>query len=256
VTSIIAHRGASAEAPENSMPALELGMQLGADAIELDVRRSADGVLVVIHDASLDRTTDGAGEIARLTMAQIREANLGSASDPALPRLTEHSAVPELRDVFSRFPDTEITVDVKDPAAAGDVVSLIHKFDRMEQTILYLEDGTKTETFAQYDGRRATSTRQALRLALDRGWLGRAGEREIPEVIHTPMRRWGLPIVTQALVRRVHESGRTIQVWTINDPAEALRLAEWRVDGIITDDVRGLRARLYESVPASESETN
>ena len=56
---VIAHRGASAEAPENSMEALELGMELGADAIELDVRRSADGVLVVIHDSTLDRTTDG-----------------------------------------------------------------------------------------------------------------------------------------------------------------------------------------------------
>jgi len=251
VSRIIAHRGASAEAPENSMPALELGMSLGADAIELDVRRSADGVLVVIHDASLDRTTDITGEVARLTMAEIARGNLGAASDPELPRLAEPASVPELSDVFARFPETEITVDVKDPTAAGDVVALVRDLDRVEQTILYVEDGTDQAAFVGYEGRRATSTRQALRLALDRGWLNRAAERLVPEVVHAPVRRWGIPIVTQALVRRVHESGRTIQVWTINEPAEASRLADWGVDGIITDDVRGLRAQL-----AAESETS
>ncbi len=251
---VIAHRGASAEAPENSMPALELGMKLGADAIELDVRRSADGVLVVIHDASLDRTTDRSGEIARLTMAEIREANLGAASDPLLPRLEHHSAVPELRDVFLRFPGTEITVDVKDPAAADDVVALIREFDRVEQTILYLEDGTDTGVFKAYEGRRATSTRQALRLALDRRWMSRAEQRAVPEVVHAPMRRWGIKIVTQQLVRRVHDAGRTIQVWTINESSEASRLAAWNVDGIITDDVRGMRATFQINPPAIESE--
>ncbi len=253
---VIAHRGASAEAPENSIPALELGMQLGADAIELDVRRSADGVLVVIHDASLDRTTDRQGEVAWLTMAEIREANLGAASDPSIPRLPQPSAVPELRDVFARFPDVEITVDVKDLAVADDVVGLIREFDRVERTILYFEDGTGTEAFTAYEGRRATSTRQALRLALDRRWMNRAAERQVPEVVHTPMRRWGIPIVTQELVRRVHDSGRSVQVWTINDPAEARRLATWHVDGIITDDVRGLRAMLDENLPRKKSEEN
>ncbi len=233
------------------MPALELGMSLGADAIELDVRRSADGVLVVIHDATLDRTTDITGDVAAMTMAEIARGNLGAASDPELPRLAGPASVPALSDVFDRFPDTEITVDVKDPRAAGDVVALVRGLDRTERTILYVEDGTDEAAFVGYEGRRATSTRQALRLALDRGWLNRADERVVPEVVHAPIRRWGIPIVTQALVRRVHASGRTIQVWTVNDPAEAKRLADWGVDGIITDDVRGLRAEL-----AVESETS
>ncbi|MDH3427538.1 MAG: glycerophosphodiester phosphodiesterase family protein, partial [Gemmatimonadota bacterium] len=233
------------EAPENSMPALELGMRLGADAIELDVRRSADGVLIVIHDASLDRSTDASGEVARLTMAEIETANLGAASDVRIPRLAERAGVPRLRDVFDRFPHTEITVDVKDPAAAADVVALIYELNRVEHTILYVEEGTDSPAFIEYEGRRATSTRQALRLALDRGWLKRAAKRTVPEVVHTPMRRWGFPIVTQRLVQRVQETDRTIQVWTINEPTEARRLATWGVDGIITDDVRGLRAALH-----------
>jgi glycerophosphoryl diester phosphodiesterase len=226
---VISHRGASAEEVENTMAALELGMALGADAIELDVRRSLDGVLVVIHDETLDRTTSMQGAIASLSMDDIRRA--------APP-------VPTLRAVFERFPDTEITVDVKDPEAADDVVALIEEFGRMERTILYVEEGTDSPAFSGYPGRRATSTRQALRLVMDRGWLRRASPRTVPEVVHTPLRRWGIRIVTQGLVQRVHDSGRTIQVWTVNDTAEAMRLADWNVDGVITDDVRGMRAAL------------
>ncbi len=159
------------------MPALELGMELGADAIELDVRRTAD-----------------------------------------------------------------------------DVVALIHEFDRVERTILYVEDGTEARAFTAYEGRRATSTRQALRLALDCRWMSRAAEGQVPEVVHAPMRRWGIRIVTQQLVRRVHDAGRTIQVWTINEPLVASRLAAWQVDGIITDDVRAMRTTLRQRPAEMESE--
>lgn len=229
---VIAHRGASSEETENTMAALALGMTLGADAIELDVRRSLDGVLVVIHDETLDRTTSVQGDVARMSMVEIRRAK---------------PPVPTLRSVFERFPDTEITVDVKDPDAADDVVALIQEFSREECTILYVEEDTDSDAFRRYPGRRATSTRQAMRLAFDRGWLRRASPRTVPEVVHTPLRRWGIRLVTQGLVRRVHDSGRTIQVWTVNDTEEAMRLADWDVDGVITDDVRGMRAALGAS---------
>ena len=230
---VIAHRGASAEAPENSLEALDLGMVLGADAIELDVRRSAEGDLYVIHDATLDRTTDASGTIARLARDRIAAA-----------RLENGEPVPRLADVLERFAGVEITVDVKDPEAAAEVVSLIRALDRVEETILYVEDGTDTAAFLEYEGRRATSTTQAVRLASQPDWLDGASPREIPEVVHTPMARDGMPIVTQAFVRRVRDSGRTVQVWTIDDPETALRLAAWNVDGIIADDVRALRSLL------------
>lgn len=84
----------------------------------------------------------------------------------------------------------------------------------------------------------------------------RTAERQVPEVVHAPMRRWGIRIVTQQLVRRVHDAGRTIQVWTINEPSVASRLAAWQVNGIITDDVRGLRATPDENFPHEMSEVN
>ncbi|MGI9037771.1 MAG: glycerophosphodiester phosphodiesterase family protein [Gemmatimonadota bacterium] len=230
MTAIIAHRGAAAEAPENSLGALELGMALGADALELDVRRSRDGALLVIHDATLGRTTDRWGRMADLELAEVRAA-----------RQADGTPVSELDEVFAAHPGVEITVDVKDQEAAASVVATIRAHDRVSDTILYVEDGTDGEAFRGYEGRRATSTAQALRIALagaaPLGW----SDREVPEVVHTPLAWSGVPIVTQAFVRRVQESGRTVQVWTVDDPRTARRLAAWGADGIITNDVRGMR---------------
>lgn len=242
---VIAHRGASAEAPENSLEALELGMTLGADAIELDVQRTADGVLLVIHDPTLDRTTDARGEIARLSAAEVAEA-----------RLSNGERVPGLEDALRRFPEVEITVDVKNPDAAADVVALIRRTGRVAETILYVEDGTDTPAFRTYEGRRATSTAQARRLAREPDWPERAAPREIPEVIHAPLAHAGEVIVTQAFVRRVRDTGRSIQVWTIDDPTTARRLADWGVDGIITNDVRGLRAQLAAGARDRQGESD
>lgn len=225
---VIGHRGAAGEAPENTLAAFDLAMRLGADALELDVRRTRDGVLIVIHDPTLDRTTDGSGAVADLTAADVTAAVAGPGPE---------ERVPTLRDVFDRFPDVEITVDVKDPDAAADVVRLVHERDRVRRTILYVEDGTERRPFREYSGRRATSTGQAVRLALRRG-RSRGEASRLVEVVHTPLRRWGLPIVSGGFVARMQAQGRTVQVWTVDEPAEMIRLASWGVDGVITNDVR------------------
>jgi glycerophosphoryl diester phosphodiesterase len=152
--------------------------------------------------------------------------------------------VPELREVFEAHAGVEIIVDVKDPGAAASVVELIRAHDRVAETILYVEEGTDGDAFRSYEGRRATSTGQALRLALGGAALPGTVDRVIPEVVHAPMAWRGVPIVTHAFVRRVQDSGRTVQVWTIDDPQTAGRLAAWGTDGIITNDVRGMRAWL------------
>lgn len=241
--SVIAHRGASAEAPENSLGAFDLGIELGADAIELDVQMTADGALPVIHDPTLDRTTDASGRIGGLTAEQVAGA-----------RLSNGEPVPGLEETLRRYPGVEITVDVKNPDATASVVALIRRLDRVADTILYVEEGTDAPAFLGYEGRRATSTAQALRLAREPDWLAVAAAREIPEVVHAPLARGDETIVTQAFVRRVRDSGRTVQVWTIDDPGTARRLAEWGVDGIITNDVRGLRALLTAGEPDATAE--
>lgn len=220
------------------MASFERAIELGADALEIDVRRSADGALVVIHDATLDRTSDRTGEVGRMTLAEIREADLAEPRDAALPRGAGPLRVPTLEEVFERYPGLEITVDVKDPGAAADVVRCIASWRRVPDTILYIEEGTGTAAFRSYAGRRATSVAQVRRLATEPAWLDRAAEREVPEVVHTPLEDGGVALVTAGTVRRFREAGRSVQVWTVNEPATLRRLAEYQVDGIITDDVR------------------
>lgn len=242
--SIIAHRGAAAEAPENTMLAFALGFELGADALELDVRRSLDGELVVIHDPTLDRTTSSRGPVDQRHATELAavDARFGVLADTTPPERPE--AIPLLRDVFARYVDVEITVDVKDPAATADVAALIAEYDRVDRTILYVEEGTRLPAFRAYGGRRATSTRQALWLAVLGRWLPGRGGDNFPEVIHTPMRRAGVPIVSAGFIRAAHATGRTVQVWTVDDPETMILLAEWGVDGIITNDVRAAAALL------------
>jgi glycerophosphoryl diester phosphodiesterase len=222
------------------MAALRLALDLGARALELDARRSADGELVVIHDESLDRTSDAVGAVADLTYEQILGAQLlwPEGADPHFIAAHSPARVPRLRDVFDAFPGVEITVDVKDTDATDAVVELIAEHSRVADTILYVDDGTSLAAFDAYAGRRATSTRQALLLALRPGHVASAPPRAVPEVIHTPLRRWLIPIVTPTFVRRMHGTGRPVQVWTVDDPATMVRLADWGVDGIITNDVR------------------
>jgi len=249
---IIGHRGAAAEAPENSLAALELAMSLGADALEIDVRRSADGVLMVIHDPDLHRTSDRRGRIAELSFDQIRQADLSRASDPGLPRWPERLVVPTLEEVFQRFPGVEITVDVKDPADGDEVVRTIEAFGRVPETILYVEEGTESRSFRGYAGRRATSVAQASRLAADPSWLRRAPERGLPEVVHTPLQEAGRHLVSAELAKAIHESGRSIQVWTVDDPDVMEWLAGCGVDGIITNDVRAAVARFGPTAEREE----
>ena len=130
MTLIVAHRGASGMAPENTMEAFKLGVEAGADAIELDVHLTADGQLAVIHDETLERTTDRTGRVADLTMDEIREADAGATfAGPdgeghpfAGPGLT----VPTLPEVLEWLPDsTGLVIEIKARAAADAVVDAI-----------------------------------------------------------------------------------------------------------------------------------
>lgn len=220
---VIAHRGAAAEAPENTIEAFDLSVSLGADALELDVQQAADGDLVVIHDSTVDRTTDADGPVAAFSGAEL--SRLG---------------VPALEEVLERYDGLEITVDVKAVSATEEVAALIDRLERTPRTVLYVEDGTSLDAFAAYAGRRATSSRQAAWLAAEYADGVAATElpEGFPEVVHAPLDGPDGPIVTAELVSAAQRLGRTVQVWTIDDPALMRQLCDWGVDGIITNDVR------------------
>ena len=130
MTLVVAHRGASAQAPENTMEAFRLGIEAGADAIELDVHLTADGQLAVIHDGTLDRTTDRTGEVASLTMDEIREADAGARFarpyDSGSPFAARGLRVPTLPEVLAWLPGTSgLVIEIKTRAAADAVVGAV-----------------------------------------------------------------------------------------------------------------------------------
>lgn len=117
---IIAHRGASAEAPENTIEAFRLGREQGCDAIELDVRLSRDGVAVVIHDPTLMRTTGRPGAVAGLTFGELQSADAGAgfiAPDGSRPFASRGLRIPALAQVLEEFPDVPLLIEIKTPAA-------------------------------------------------------------------------------------------------------------------------------------------
>lgn len=218
---VIAHRGAAAEAPENTIEAFDLSVLLGADALELDVQQAGDGTLVVIHDSTVDRTTEADGPVAGFSGAEL-----------------DRLGVPALEEVLERYARLEITVDVKASSATAEVVALIERLERTSGTILYVEEGTGLGAFATYGGRRATSSRQAAWLAAELTDAATELPEGFPEVVHAPLDGPDGPIVTAELVASAQRLGRTVQVWTIDDPGRMRQLRHWGVDGIITNDVR------------------
>jgi glycerophosphoryl diester phosphodiesterase len=130
MTIVVAHRGAAGHAPENTMEAYRLGVEMGADAIELDVHLTADGQLAVIHDDTLDRTTDRTGPVAALTMDDIREADAGATfvgpDDSGHPFAGKGLRVPTLAEVLEWLPDDiGLVVEIKARAAADAVVEAV-----------------------------------------------------------------------------------------------------------------------------------
>jgi glycerophosphoryl diester phosphodiesterase len=233
---VIAHRGASADAPENTIAAFELALEQGADGIELDVHLSADAHPVVIHDFTLERTTDGAGPVSGYRVRELKRLDAGGWLD----RRFGGQRVQTLQEVLERFRDrARFWVELRGgsalyPGIEERVVSLLEIYDVVDRAVVQTFD---LEAIARI---RATSreVRVGALVAqppLDRALLQRGAADAICPGAH---------LITEALVAEIRGAGCACYVWTVNEPAQMDRLVEWGVNGIITDRPGVLRARL------------
>ncbi len=229
---IFGHRGASAHAPENTLASFQLALAQGADAIELDAKLSADGQVMVFHDPTLDRTTDGTGRLSQKTMAELRALDAGSFFSDKF----RGEKIPLLDEVFEAVGKKMfINVELTNYAAPRDrlvekVCELIGRH-ALEKSVLL------SSFLASNLSRAARLLPEVPRglLALG-GWMGawaRSFGFDFGEyhALHPC-----LPDVNLRQVQRVHRLKRRIHVWTVNDAGDMLRLKEWGVDGIFTDD--------------------
>lgn len=236
---VIGHRGTRAHAPENTLESLAQAVAAGADAIEFDVRVSADGIPVVCHDPTVTRTTSGAGTVSRMTVAELRRLDAGARFTPdagrTFPYLAKGIKIPSLDEVLDTFRDIPLLIEIKDPRASTSVRKAI-EMHRAEDRCLI--DALDSRSLRPFEGSSiATGAARAGVARLMRSVLMR---RVIPPLkfraICIPLNYNGLPLPVRRLARLAPLHGIRVHVWTINDPQTALELWQAGVNGIITDD--------------------
>ena len=245
---IIAHRGSSADAPENTLPAFEAAVQRGADAIELDVRLTADGAPGVIHDAALDRTTDRTGPVSAFTLANLRSVDAGwtftSDGGRTFPYRDRDARIPTLGEVLWAFPRMPVLVEIKEPQAQDAVRRVL------------LQEGAAARCAV------ASEHREALRMFDEPPFVRGACGAEISVLywsvllrrrapaasyrfLSVPERHRGLPVPTRGFLAAARARGCPVHVWTVDSADTARKLWRRGVAGVVTN-VPGMLAEARE----------
>lgn len=234
---VIGHRGAAGEAPENTIPGFDRALAEGADALELDVRVTGDGVPVVLHDPTLDRTTDRTGPVAALPLEAVRQADAGHRFTPdgrVFPWRGRAVGIPSLDEVLTRHPDTPLLVELKTPDAGPAVRRLLEERGAAGRCVVAAFQAAALEPLPRPPFKRGATRADTARLWLVAlvGLPLRGGSYDLLAV---PERWHGLPVATRRLVRVARAAGRPVHVWTVNGAQAARRLWSLGVSGIITD---------------------
>lgn len=238
---VIGHRGASAEMPENTLESFLLALRQGADALELDVRASADGEAIVVHDATLDRTTSLSGPVRRLTTAELRRADAGARftadGGRTFPWRNRGLRLPTLADVLDAFRDVPLLIEVKEPAAQEPARRAILDARAAARCVLASANAEALEAFREPPFLRGASGADIARLYFPT-MLGIPPARLDAVAFSVPLRWRGLPIPTPRVVAAARARGRPIHVWTVDDAAVAAELWARGVAGIVTNAPR------------------
>lgn len=234
---IIGHRGACALAPENTMASFRMAYEHKADGIEFDTKLSRDGVVVIIHDQTLDRTTNCTGKVIQTTLKDLKKLDAGAKFSPTFAG----EMIPTLDELFNElggriFMNIELTNYASPKDALVDrVVELIRKY-KIEESVMFSSFNANNLARAQQLIPEVPTGLLALK-----GWMGILsrypfGVKVSPEYTHPYFSD-----ATASFIETEHQRGRRVNVWTVNDPKDMRRLAQDHVDGIMGDDPRLIR---------------
>ncbi|HEX2688072.1 MAG TPA: glycerophosphodiester phosphodiesterase [Kofleriaceae bacterium] len=248
---LYAHRGASAERPENTMPAFERAIEIGVDALEMDVHLTRDDHLIVAHDATAARTTGAQIAWSELDLADARRLDAGwgfVTKDGTRPFAGKAITVPTFEEVLGAFPGMRINVDIKGDRAVGIMLDLLrrtHADDRVTLASFQLRTLFQIRRHG-YGGETALSQGEVATLLGLPAMLW----RQLPftgTAAQVPVRAGRIHFGRAAFIAKCHSIGLRVDFWTVDDRQEAARLLELGADGIITNDPSAVRPLFYPS---------
>lgn len=243
---LYAHRGAAAERPENTLPAFERALEIGVDALELDVHLTRDGELIVVHDDTARRMAGAAATWCDLDLVDAQRLDVGwgfVAPDGTRPFAGRGIRVPTFAEVLDAFPGVRLNVDIKqDARAIPPMLSAISARGADERVTIASFHATIALAVRRAGYRGETALAQAEVAAL----LGLPAVvwRQLPltgTAAQVPVQQGPLRFDRPAFIAKCHSAGLRIDYWTIDDPGEASRLLALGADGIITNDPAALR---------------
>ena len=238
---VIAHRGNRAHAPENTIEAFRQAVAAGADAIEFDVRVTRDGEVVVIHDPTLDRTTDSAGLVDMQTIERLKELDAGARFSTdggwGRPYAGRGIRIPTLDDLLDAMPsDLPLLMEVKTPDASEPVRRIIDRRGIAKRVLIAGFNRRAIHPLRSAGLHLGATMSEAAELLMP-AMLGKQVAAALEyDVLCIPPRWKGVPVPVLAMARALRGTGKVVHVWTINDPADAQRLWRGGVQGIVTDD--------------------
>lgn len=241
---VLAHQGASAYAPSNTMEAFALAVEMGADAFETDVHMTRDGHVVVSHDDTVDRLTNGSGLIKYKTLAELKEIDFGYKFTPdggkTYPYRRVGVTIPTLQEVLTAFPKMRINMDIKQttPPMEMALVETIKKCRAEDRVLIASFHSSTMKRFRKLASSRiatGANTRDMVEFVCY--WRTGLHKFYKPPVdaFQVPEQGYGVRVVTPKMLKIAHEHGVKVHVWTINEEADIRRLLEWGVDGICSD---------------------
>ncbi|MGI9647960.1 MAG: glycerophosphodiester phosphodiesterase [Acidimicrobiia bacterium] len=234
----VAHRGSRLLWPENTMEAFQAAVDLGYRYLETDLHQTSDGTLVAFHDDSLDRTTDGSGQVSVRTWAELAELDAGYrfAAHEGYPRRGKGVRIPRLEEVFDAFPSIRLILDLKEAGFEADLAEFLRSRGLEDQVIVGAFSDSRLGRFRKASGGRvATSSGPAETLALWTAARFRRSLRLKADALQIPEEFAFIDLPDRKLVEASEAGGRQVHVWTVNDPDHMTRLLDTGVHALITD---------------------
>lgn len=243
----IAHRGGKRAAPEQTLAAFTHAAELGVDVLEMDLQMTSDGIVVCLHDSTVDRTTDGVGRLKSMTFAEVRALDAGYRftrdGGETYPFRGTGVQIPTFREVLETFPTFHYAIEIKqsDPPIIDEVVAVLRETGAdarvsvaafADPVVLAFREAAPDMVTALALGEIIGFTRLDDDTEADYAPPGR--------LLQIPPRQGGLEILTPDLVARAHRLGMKVQVWTVNDREEMRTVLDLGVDGVMTDDPEAL----------------